>query len=655
MNKKNILLVVALCCTLHLWSQNYEVDVKTFEWKPTIPVFTPDTTDKKSPFVYLFIDKTVDYQVDPKTSEITVYYLVHTLKWLNDDKSVEDNNKIYISVGSEQNVVQIKTRVIDDGKIGFEATQKDFIEVEEDGKKYNKIALKGVKKGVMVETITAYKIGNELYGEEMFQFGVPVKKASYTLITPEHLKFNHKIYNGNGTITDSVVDKRRFAYVAFKSIPAFDDEESYTLGNANKLRVEYAFAQNVSTKKKNAKWPEMGRIFFDRMNGQYENNQKDLDKILAKINLKKINTLEEKIFAIENYIKTNIASEVNAPEPESFMDILKMKYTYPFKINQLYTQLYRKAGINCELVVTCKKDYKRFDPEFDSWAYLKNVLFYFPDINAYLDPQAEMYRLGRINSDFVEQSALFVKTITIGDLVSASASIRLIQPPPPSLDIENYTFSLSPDLVKGTIDYYREMSHYADQGLRGAYYALDDVKRKELFEGFLKGMATEAKVVEYNVQNYNITNYSEYQKPFIVQGKIETEHYIETADATKILLKVGELIGQQMEMYQAKPRLDPIDIPYAHNYKRTITVIIPSGYEVKGADKLNINHTYNNAAGKPSFGFVSSYKIEDNKFIITCNEYYYDLTYPTTQFNAYKEVINDAADFNKISILLEKR
>jgi hypothetical protein len=97
-----------------------------------------------------------------------------------------------------------------------------------------------------------------------------------------------------------------------------------------------------------------------------------------------------------------------------------------------------------------------------------------------------------------------------------------------------------------------------------------------------------------------------------------------------------------------------VDISYAHSYNRTLTIIIPKGYHIKGLDKLNINHTFNNTSDKPSFGFVSSYTLEGDKLIITCKEYYNDLSYSVAQFEDFKRVINDAADFNKISILIEK-
>ena len=40
---------------------------------------------------------------------------------------------------------------------------------------------------------------------------------------------------------------------------------------------------------------------------------------------------------------------------------------------------------------------------------------------------------------------------------------------------------------------------------------------------------------------------------------------------SKILVKVGELIGPQSEMYQEKPRQFPVQLPFPHTLERNIT------------------------------------------------------------------------------------
>lgn len=52
--------------------------------------------------------------------------------------------------------------------------------------------------------------------------------------------------------------------------------------------------------------------------------------------------------------------------------------------------------------------------------------------------------------------------------------------------------------------------------------------------------------------------------------------------------------------------------------------------------------------------FKSSYKQEGNKIIIFVEEEYINIQYPKEKYEEFKAVINAAADFNKVTLVLEK-
>ncbi len=650
-------LALSLACALGANAQDYSINSLTYTWEDKPMLFTPDSADKANHTVFLLVKRINEYADNEKTG-LDAFYVSHTIKYLNDDKSVEENNKVYVPTWESQNLIGIKTRVIKNGKVVFEATEKDFIQVEEDGNKYNMIALKGVEKGMLVETISTMRLADfDLYGSEYFQMSSPVKQAEFYLVTPERLEFKCKAYNRFGNISDSVVNNERHVYYGIsKNIPAFDEDEKYSLENANKLRVEYVFHKNTANNKMNSKWPELGRIFFDRMSYNYDKHKKDIDKVLSKIDLKSAKSEEEKLFMIENYLKTNISVNDNVNDGETYAESFKKKVASPFRFNQIMAQTYRAAGINVEYVLTCKKDYKRFDPELDSWSYLRNVLFYSPSTKQFIDPQESLARIGTISSDFLNQHGLFVKILTIGEMTSATASIKLIpgNDVKQSVDYEKYSIAFNATTDKITLNYNREMNGYADQGIKGYYYIMNDESKKTFIEGFVKGLAKDATLESVVVENYNPSSLDDVHKPLVIKAKLTTDYYIEPV-GNNMLFKIGEVIGQQSEMYADKPRINPIDIGPAHRYEREIVVMLPEGYTAKGLEKLNMKYEYMNANQQPSFGFTSSYKLEGNKLTIYCSEYYNDLTYPMEQFNEFKRVINAAADFNKISILLEKK
>ena len=142
-------------------------------------------------------------------------------------------------------------------------------------------------------------------------------------------------------------------------------------------------------------------------------------------------------------------------------------------------------------------------------------------------------------------------------------------------------------------------------------------------------------------------------KPLIIGGTIHTGEPIERA-GNKILLKLGELIGRQEEMYQEKPRQLPADVGYAHILERKINFEIPAGYNIKNPEALNMDIQVKKE-GKTSMGFVSNYTLEKNQLKLYILESYNELTYPLYEFENFKRVINAAADFNKICLLYTSR
>jgi hypothetical protein len=68
---------------------------------------------------------------------------------------------------------------------------------------------------------------------------------------------------------------------------------------------------------------------------------------------------------------------------------------------------------------------------------------------------------------------------------------------------------------------------------------------------------------------------------------------------------------------------------------------------------LAFNHDYkdNNVT---TMGFVTSYEQKGNIVTIVVREEYRNINYPISQYEQFKKVINAAADFNKVVLILEK-
>ena len=120
------------------------------------------------------------------------------------------------------------------------------------------------------------------------------------------------------------------------------------------------------------------------------------------------------------------------------------------------------------------------------------------------------------------------------------------------------------------------------------------------------------------------------------------------------MFKIGNIIGPQTELYQEHERQNPIDMQYPVDYKRIITIEIPQGYVVKGLDDLKID-IYQDEKGQKINRFISDYKLEGNKLTVTANEFYDKISMPAKDYEAFRAVINAAADFNKLVLVFEKK
>jgi hypothetical protein len=137
-----------------------------------------------------------------------------------------------------------------------------------------------------------------------------------------------------------------------------------------------------------------------------------------------------------------------------------------------------------------------------------------------------------------------------------------------------------------------------------------------------------------------------------MDAEFQTASFLERA-GPRILFKAGELIGSQVEMYRDDKRLTSVENGYNRGYDRFIKINIPQGYTVKNAQDIKIDIVYKDGSDIP-FQFQSDYVIKGNVLEITIKEYYKKIYAPLERYEDFRKVVNAAADFNKITLVLEK-
>ena len=140
---------------------------------------------------------------------------------------------------------------------------------------------------------------------------------------------------------------------------------------------------------------------------------------------------------------------------------------------------------------------------------------------------------------------------------------------------------------------------------------------------------------------------------FLVDVDFQSSHFMEKA-GPRILFKVGELIGPQIEMYRDDERTAEVENDFNRMYDRIIKIQLPKGYQVKNLNDLKLNISYTDKDQVP-FLFKSDYIMKDNVLEVRVEEYYKQIYAPLSRYEDFRKVVNAAADFNKITLVLEKK
>jgi hypothetical protein len=107
-------------------------------------------------------------------------------------------------------------------------------------------------------------------------------------------------------------------------------------------------------------------------------------------------------------------------------------------------------------------------------------------------------------------------------------------------------------------------------------------------------------------------------------------------------------------MYRDDERTTVVENDYNRKYDRKIRVHIPKGYQVKNLDDLKVDIAYHDRDYVP-YMFKSDYTVKDDVVEVTIVEYYKEIYAPLSRYEDFRKVVNAAADFNKITLVLEKR
>jgi hypothetical protein len=626
-------------------------DIKPYEWEKNRSRYSLSKTDTELSELILKQHTQYDYVLED--NQFLMYSTIHRIVYVNNNEAIQKHNRIVISMNNTLELIDVKARAIGkDGKaVFFDKSNLKELKNEETGNAFKIFAIEGIELGSEVEYFFTRKMSASIFDRVFMQFDAPVKENSLELSCPQHLKFDFKTYYNFPDVKAADTPERNVYRTSMQDVPALKSEP-FSYFSTNRKRVEFKLAYNTARSQARLyTWDEAAKTFYKILSTISKDDEKALDKYVKSLGDKPSNKLDERIRNVENKIKKEIqVNKEGGDESNQIASILKYKLASHQGMTSLFLAVFDRLKISCQPVVTCSRESIKFDGSFDSWAFLDDYILYFPDTKQFLEPYIFELRYPLVQPDYTAQQGLFIEPIAVGEVKSALSSINVIPPAEYSVNIDNLDIEVmfNEDLASNQIHQKREFGGYNAAYLAPYYDVMSADQRTNMINEIIKQTAPDAVIknskafVSPTAQGSN----------FIVDVDFQSNHFLEKA-GPRILFKAGELIGKQIEMYRDDERTTVVENEFNRKYYRTIKIHIPKGYKVRNGDDLKFDIAYRDQDLTP-FLFKSDYTIKDNVIEIIIDEYYKEIYAPLSRYEDFRKVVNAAADFNKITLVLEK-
>lgn len=650
---KKFLSLITILSTSVFFAQDYSF--KTYDWneKDTKIDVPKKYADEKE----IFLNRTLKIEIVVDKNTATQYRLIHEKKYINSDDAIERNNKVYIPFGNQENILTTKVRVIlKNGKV-INLDKKDIKEEvdEEKGMKYNYFALNGLEKGAVIEKLYVIEEAPDLNGNTIkMQDQYPIAEFNFNLITPVHLIFKTKSYNGlsEPVLDENKLENKKVLSISEKDIAALKDDEEYSNWDVRLKLFRYKLDQNLYSGAKNLNnFKEYATNTYERINPVLDKKQEKAIAAFCK-SIPESKDPQEQIWNIENKIKKIIIYDKYTDSKPSLSDVINTKQANSLDIIKLYTAVFKYFKIEQNIVFTSNRYKIPFDKDFESHENLNEFLFYFPGIKKYLTPTEIEYRLPLFPNYLGNNNGLFIKEKIFAGVPMGIGEVNFIEIPGTEIthDYMDITVDFTQDIENPLVT--SNMTYGGYSGLN--FQPIKDFVSADQYKTMLKNISE-----NYTLQSEYKTLTTENdgtefigKKPYKLNLTFDGKDMIQKA-GPNYLFSVGQTIGRQMELYQKDKRILPIEIHYPHYYTRKIKIILPEGATIKNLDKFVMNFK-TDLDGKTEAAFTSNYTQNKNEITVENTEFYNLINYPLASFEQYKAVINAAADFNKIVVIVSK-
>jgi len=654
----------AACVTVTAQQKKLNWKPKEEEWvdKPILHPVPPEYA--KEPALIVLQDIGLDYLFEG--GYIDAYYTVHRIVKVLDEKGIESFNAIGFSVGSHTRVPSIKARTImPNGKV--QDIAKDMIKVTRDEYGHHKIviAMEGVAKDAEIELLVKEIMRGGDFGSEVFQAPVPILKAHFSMSYPKKLTFDEKGYNGFPNVSETADNNRRYINVSLSDVPALRREPN-SFYDVNCMRVEYRLRHYINvnandTMMRENTWDVMARTMFNEYYKINDTERKAVNSYLTELGVHPGGNEMENIRKIESGIKNNIVQYtlLDYDRGDMLDSIITKKAATSRGYIKLFAACLTQALVKHELGSAGNRTEHRFDSKFENWDNMDDYLFYFPDQKKFLSPTSVYYRCPMVPSAVAYEKGVFCMIPPKGPVTGPLMEVRKITPLGMADNQQNIAAAVTfNNDMDAQVDISYSYTGYAATDLRKTLLLETKDKQDDLVDKIVTIAGKHKDIEKYTITNEGLDNYYN-NKPLEITATVNANHLVEKA-GKEYLLNIGEIIGPQQELYTEKKRMLPIDMLYPHSLTRTITVNIPKGYKILNPEDTRLEAEYVGRNLVSLISFKSNYELitdkkNGDKLVVTITENYPTIHFPVADYERFREVINTASDFNKVTLLFAKK
>jgi hypothetical protein len=622
---------------------------RDYDWQSSPKIHTVSGDDQKFPGVVITSDKSVEIvQGATETSMFTTqHYIVH----VNSDAGIEKYNKVLVPFPPGGQLVALKVRsVAPDGRVT--EFQKENLKELQNGKGFGNakiFAIEGLTVGGELEYLYTYKSRASSFGMEILQREVPVKDASFVLISPKQLSWRFQSYNTLVAPTETAVDNTRSLFqLHLLDIPALV-EEPYSAYKANLLRVEYKAVRKGKLGEL-VDWAPVAKLFLNL--APDEKGDKKIASLIRDLDLGK-KTEQEKIIAVENYIKTNFTIKIGRGESyEDLRTIVSQHVGNDRGLVKLFMSCFNELGVHYQVVLANNRFEGRIDSTFATLFHVNRVLLYFPRYKQFLCPQANFLRLGAAPDEASNGLFIDVNVSGSGATLIGNCRVHDIEPLDYTLTTTRVQarISLQNDRAGASVEQENDYGGYAAFRIRGLLSTVQQDKEQELLTTLTLSGIDNPTLVKRTVEGKELSLSANPENEVVIRSTYTSPALVEKAGEDYII-SIGKLIGRQRELYQETSRQTSIEMPSNTIQRRELRLVIPPHYQLIGIDKLTLS-AVGADNGDEIVKFESSGVVKDDELIVTVTEFYKIPSLPRKLYDPFRSVVNAAADFNKVVVVL---